>query len=187
MTVEQWSLVTSFAAMGWIVSSYFLNSKGKYLLFQSIGIVFLMASYCLDGLYFPMIGLTVGLARSLIFFAYEKKDKEAPIFWPYLFTGLSVVAYLIINVGITKTQAWYDILYLIGLVFYAFVFRIRNIETLRYVITIPTALSILYNVVSGAAIFAVISYSFELCANIVSILKYHVFEKRKEENNHEKD
>ena len=62
MTVEQWSLVTSFAAMAWIVSSYFLNSKGKYLLFQSIGIVFLMASYCLDGLYFPMIGLAIGLS-----------------------------------------------------------------------------------------------------------------------------
>ena len=78
-------------------------------------------------------------------------------------------------------HSWYDILYLIGLVFYAFVFRIRNIETLRYVITIPTALSILYNVVSGAAIFAVISYCFELCANILSILKYHVFGREKKE------
>ena len=87
MTPEQWSLVASFIAMMLIASSYFWKKKSGFLLFQSMGMVFLMISYCLDGLYFPMIDLTVGLARSLIFFAYEKKDKEAPIFWPYLFTG----------------------------------------------------------------------------------------------------
>ena len=181
MTPEQWSLVASFAAMAWIVSSYFLNSKGKYLLFQSIGIVFLMASYCLDGLYFPMIGLAIGLFRAVIFYAYEKGNKEAPLFWPFVIAALSVGAYFIVNVGVLKTQNPYDILYLIGLVLYAFAFRIRNLEVFRYVVTIPTALSLLYNVLSGAAIFASLSYGFELCANVVAILKYHVFARETKE------
>ena len=175
MTEEQWSLLASFAAMAWIVSSYFLNSKGKYLLFQSIGIVFLMASYCIDKLYFPMIGLAVGLFRAGIFFAYEKRNKQAPLLLPFIITALSVGAYLIVNVGILKTQNPYDVLYLIGLVLYAFAFRIRNLEVFRYMVTIPTAMCLLYNVVSGAAIFATLSYGFELCANVVAILKYHVF------------
>jgi hypothetical protein len=187
MTPEQWSLVASFVAMLLIASSYFWKNKSGFLLMQAMGMVFLMVSYCLDGLYFPMIGLTVGLARSLIFYAYEKHDKVAPLFYPFLFTGLSVIAYLVINVGILHVQAWYDSIYLVGLVLYAFIFRIRNIEALRYIVTIPTALSILYNVVSGAAIFAVISYCFELGANLVSILKYHVFGKNKEDEEYEKN
>jgi hypothetical protein len=186
MTAEQWSLVASFIAMVLIAGSYFVKKDG-FLILQSSGIVFLMISYCLEGLYFPMIGLTVGLARTLIFLGYEKKNLLAPIFWPFVFTGLSVTAYLIINVGILNEQKWYDAIYLIGLIMYAFVFRIRNIETLRYVITIPTALSIFYNVVSGAAIFATISYSFELCANIVAIIKEHIFGKEKEEKVNEEN
>ena len=187
MTAHQWSLVASFIAMMLIASSYFWKKKSGFLLFQSLGIVFLMVSYCLDGLYFPVIGLIVGLARTLIYFAYEKRDKVAPIFWPFVFTGLSIAAYLVINVGILHTQQWYDIIYLIGLVLYAFVFRIRNVEVLRYTVTIPTAVSVLYNVVSGAAIFAVISYCFELGANILSILKYHVFAKTRQEKKHEEN
>lgn len=187
MTAEEWSLITSFIAMILIASSYFWGNVRGFLLSQSSGIVFLMFSYCFDKLYFPMIGLSVGLLRTIIFYGYEKKNKLAPIIWPFIFTGMSVVAYLIINVAILGTKEWYDAIYLVGLVMYAFVFRIRNMEVLRYAITIPTALSILYNVVSGAAIFAVISYGFELCANIGSILKYNVFEKRKEEKVNEED
>ena len=74
MTTEQWSLLASFVTMALVASSYFLKDKRGYLLFQSVGMIFLMASYCLDGLYFPMIGLSIGLARALIFFAYEKKS-----------------------------------------------------------------------------------------------------------------
>ena len=185
MTAEQWSLVVSFIAMALVAGSYFLKDKRGYLLFQSFGMIGLMASYCLDGLYFPMIGLTIGLARALIFFSYEQKDKTAPIFWPYVLAGLSVVAYLIVNVWILQTKNPYDIFYLTGLVLYTFAFRIRNLETFRYVVTIPTALCLLYNVLSSAAIFAVLSYGFELGANVVSILKNHVFTKKREEKVYE--
>lgn len=180
MTPEQWSLVASFIAMTLIASSYFWKSKSGFLLFQSIGMVFLMLSYCFDGLYFPMIGLAVGLARALIYYAYEKKDKLAPIFWPYLLSALSIAAYFIVNIAILGTAQWCDLLYLIGLIGYAFIFRIRKVEALRYAVTIPTAISLLYTIVGGAALFAIISYAFELCANIISILKYHVFEKKEE-------
>lgn len=185
MTAHDWSLLASFVTMALIASSYFLESKGGYLLFQSIGMIFLMTSYCLDKLYFPMIALAVGLARALIFFVYEKKDKEAPIVWPILLAVVSVIAYFIINVQILQTQNAYDMLYLVGLVLYPFAFRIRKLETFRYVVTIPTAICLLYNVVSGAAIFAVLSYGFELGANIVAILKYNVFGRQTKEKLYE--
>lgn len=187
MPPEAWSLGVSFIAMAFVVSSYFLKSKSGFLLFQSLGIIFLMASYLFDKLYFAMIGLGIGLVRVLVYFAYEKKDKKAPIAWAFVFSGATVVIYFIVNIGILHSARLEDIVYLIGLAFYAFVFRIRNLELMRYTSTIPTALSILYNVLCKATPLVVVSYLFELCANIVSILKYHVFGKNKEEQTKEKE
>lgn len=186
MPPETWSLIVSFIAMAFVVSSYFLKSKSGFLLFQSLGICFLMASYLFDKLYFAMIGLGIGLARVLVYFAYEKKDRKAPLIWAFVFALSTVIVYLVVNIGILHTARIEDIVYLVGLAFYAFVFRIRNLELMRYLSTIPTALSILYNVLCKAAPFVVVSYTFELCAAIVAILKYHVFGKNKEEKENEK-
>ena len=186
MPPETWSLIVSFIAMALIVTSYFLKNKSGFLLFQSLGICFLMASYLFDQLYFAMIGLGIGLARSLVFFAYEKRNKNASIIWSFFFSGLTIAVYFIVNIGILHKARIEDIVYLVGLVFYAFVFRIRKLELMRYMVTIPTALSILYNVLCKATPFVIISYTFELAANVVAILKYHVFGKDKEEKENEK-
>ena len=72
-----------------------------------------------------------------------------------------------------------DVLCLLALVGYAFIFRIRNLKIVRFTMIVPTVLSILFNVFTHAALFATLTYSFELLANIVSIFKYHVFGKKK--------
>ena len=46
---------------------------------------------------------------------------------------------------------------------------------------VPTGLAITFNVLTHAAIFVTISYTFELCADIVSIFKDHVFSEKKAE------
>ena len=187
MTPETWSLIVSFIAMVLIISSYFLKSKSGFLLFQSLGMVFLMTSYLLDQLYFAMIGLGIGLARALVFYAYERKNKTASVLWSFFFSGLTIAVYFIVNVGVLDSAKWEDIVYLVGLVFYAFVFRIRNLELMCYMITIPTALSILYNVLCKATPFVVISYVFELLANVLALLRYRILGKRKEEKEYEED
>ena len=190
MTKEQWAVIVSLIAMLLIASSYFFKKKSYYLALQGAGMVFLMASYLCTGEYFAMIGLAIGLARALCYFAFEIHDKNASIFFPLLFSGLSIVAYFIINFWILKTTKPADIIYLLGLVGYAFIFWIRDLKTVRYLVTIPTTLSILYNVLIRAVPFVVISYSFELLANLVSIAKYDLFKKKSnlpsEETEHEK-
>ena len=96
------------------------------------------------------------------------------MFWPILFSALSVAAYVVVNLIILKNSRAYDVIYLIALILYAFVFWMRDLEKMLYISTIPTALSVLYNVISGAAVFAVISYTFELGANLLGIYKHHV-------------
>ena len=179
MTREQWSFIISLLAMLLIASSYFFKKKSFYLVFQSIGIVFLAISYLLQKEYFAMIGLSIALGRSLVYFLYEYKDKQSPLAWAFVFSGASVACYFIINLGILGETRLYDIIYLAGLIGYAFIFRIRNLELMRYLTTIPTALSILYNILIGALPFVCISYTFELGANLLSIGKYHLYDKKK--------
>ena len=177
MDLKDWALVFSFIAMLLIAFSYFLGSKGGFLILQGSGIVFLMLSYLCDEKYFAMIGLGIGLVRCVVFYLYERKGKEASILWCFGLCFVSFLLYGIVNLVILQAFHPADIIYLIGLVLYMFIFRIRNIKIVRFTILIPTALSIVYNLWVSAAIFVVVSYCFELLANMTAILKYHVWKK----------
>ena len=172
------ALIAGFFAMAFVVTSYFVRKKSLYLFFQALCIVFLIISYFFNVQFFAMIGLAVGLFRSLTFFAFEKKEKNAPLYWSFIFSLLTLASYFIVNFGILKTSQPLDILCLISLCTYAFIFRIRNLKIVRFTMLFPTFLAILFNVLTEAAIFVTLSYVFELCANIVSIFKYHVFNKK---------
>ena len=161
------------------VASYFVDKK-NYLLFQALTIIGLALSYLLLGEYFAMLALAVGLGRAFTFYWYEKEEKNAPLVLSFLFAGLTVAAYFIVNFGILKTAKYEDILYLIAMICFAFTFRIRNLKTLRYVTLIPAGLSVVYGFLSKATIFAVLAYALELVAVIFAILKYHVFGKEQE-------
>ena len=181
--MREWAFVVSLVAMLLVSSSYFHKKKSLYLVFQAMGIVFLMASYLLTKEYFAMIGLGIGLARVLTYFFYENKDQDVSLFWPILFSVLSVLAYAIVNLCILKTVKAADVLYLVGLIAYAFVFRVRNLTVMRYLSLIPTGLSILYNVWIATVPFVIVSYLFEFTATVVAIIKYRYFTKEKNEEN----
>ena len=134
--------------------------------------------------FFGMIGLGVGLARSLTFFLYEKQDKNAPIFWSFFFSFLTIASYVVVNVCILQDARPIDLFCVTALVLYAFIFRIRSLKIVRFTMLAPTVLSIVYNVCISAALFATLTYVFELCVNLVAIVRFHVlpyFAKKKEE------
>lgn len=179
---EVWVFVLGIVVMLLMSSGYFFKKKSIYLTMQSAGIVVMCVSYLLEGAYFAMVGLGIGLVRSLVYLWYECKDKDAPLWWAFLFSAAGIACYCVINLGIMKDVKPLDILYLIGLAFYAFIFRIRDFNLVRYWVLIPTALSIVYNAAMGISmLFVTISYSVELCANLVSIVKTKWIDKRKKE------
>lgn len=175
------ALVMSFIAMSLLIGSYFFKDRTYFLLFQSLGIVFLILSYLFDGLYFAMIGLMVGLSRTFSYFLYEKTHTRAPVSLAVLFCMLTLAAYAVVNLWILKNPAPVDIINLAALCGYAILFRIKNVKLMRYLILLPTALSVLYNVLCGAAVFVAISYVFEIAANIYAIVKFNILDKKKEE------
>lgn len=180
MTREEWAFIISFIVMLVMCSSYFFKKKSVYLSMQGAGILFLMVAYTLERQYFAMAGLGIGLVRSAVYLLYECSDRSTPIGWPIGFTLAGVACYCVINLWVLGDVKPYDILYLIGLAAYAFIFRVRNLCLVRYLVLFPTALSILYNVLIGSAYFVWISYTFELCANIVAIIKYRLLAKKNE-------
>ncbi len=144
------------------------------MLFQSLCIVFLIVSYFFTVQFFAMVGLAVGLLRAIVYYAYEKRGQAAPLWVPIVLVLLTAASYFIVNFGILKTSEPLDLLCLVTLLGYIFVFRIRNLKLVRFLMLLPISLSLLYNLLSGAALFASLSYAFELCANVASIIKYHV-------------
>ncbi len=174
MQNETLSLIAGFIAMAFVIVAYFVKEKKYYLLFQSLCIVGLIFSYFFNGQYFAMIALVTSLARALTFLQFEKKDKVAPIGYAFLFSALALAAYILVNIVVMKDAQPLDILCLSATVCYAFIFRIRNLKIVRYTMIVPTVLSIVFNILTSAAIFVTVSYTFELCADIVSIFKYHI-------------
>ena len=175
------SLVASFFAMVFVSVSYFVRKKEYYLLFQLLCIIFLIISYFFNLQFFAMIGVGIGGIRTLTFFIIEKKNKKAGIWVSFLFAGLTLLSYYVINFKILNTANPLDVLYLIGLIAFAFIFRIRNLKIVRFAMILPVFLSVLFNILTSAPIFTVFSYVFELLANIVSIFKYHVFNKKEKQ------
>ena len=169
--------IVSFFALAWIAASYFVSKK-NYLLFQAIGMVCLILSYLCKANYFAMIGVGLGLLRALIFYWYEKLEKDAPIILSFVFASLVICAYFIVNVGIQKTGKYEDILYVISLAFYAFTFRIREKRRLLFMTLIPTSIALVYNIICYATVFVVLTYAFELGANIVAIFKFYLDRRR---------
>lgn len=168
------ALIASFIAMSFVVSSYFVKNKSLYLIFQASCISFLMISYFFTVQFFAVIGLAIGLFRALVFFVYEKKDKVAPLWVAVAISAVTLASYFIVNFGILKNVQPYDVLCLLSLVLYAFIFRVRDLKKVRFMMLAPTILSLLFNTLTHAALFASLTYVFELTANVVSIFRYHI-------------
>ena len=112
------------------------------------------------------------LSRTITYFCFEKKDKTIPAWIVVINCVVLFLNYVVVNICILKTANITDILLAISFCLYAIVFSFRNLQTVRYAITIPLALTVLYNILINAPIFTVISYSFELVVAIATIIYY---------------
>ena len=168
------ALIASFIAMVAVGAAYFTKNKSWYLVMQALCVLFLAISYFFTMQFFAMIGITICLARTLTFYMFEKQDKVASVWWSVAFSALTLTAYVVVDLLILKTAQPWDILLLLASCLYAFIFRIRDLKTVRYLVLIPTILSIFFNTLTNAAFFAALAYIIELTANVISIYRYHI-------------
>ena len=139
-----------------------------------IGNVVFSFSYFFLGAYFTMVSVIIGIARALVCFIYEKKDKSVP---SYLIIGLcaiTIFSYVIINYVILSQASSWDFLYLIASCLYTITFAIRNLRIMRFIITIPHVSAISYNIFIKAPFTSAISYTIELTVTLVAIVKHEI-------------
>lgn len=178
MTNDKVALLISFVAMLMYCSSYLFKKKSTYLMFQGLGGLSLVFSYLFMGEYFAMISLFLGLSRTITYFLFENKDRTVPV-WIVVANCIALfLNYVVVNIFILNSANFVDILLVISFCLYAVVFSFRNLQRVRYTVTIPLALSVLYNILINAPIFTVISYSFELAVAIATIIYYSMPSKR---------
>lgn len=176
MYSEPLSLIASFLGMGFAMSSYFVKKKNLFLVWQGGAILFLALSCLFKLHYLPVITYGIALVRVLVYYQFEKADKNLSVWIKTFFALLNVVAYFVLNaISGTKFNA-IDLLLIIASIMYAYIFGIRNIKLLRFMFIIPTVISIVYYIITCAAIFVTISYLFELLANLTAICCYKYWE-----------
>ena len=176
------SLIAGLIAMCFVITSYFVPRKKDYLLLQATALFLLSCSYLFLEEYFATVAYVVSLIRVVIYYLFEKNGKGTPIYIKLFFALLVIVMYVVVNIIILKTVNWIDIICVMSNLLYTFIFGIRNLRLMRYVILIPTFFALLYNVLIMATVFVIVSYSFELLANVVSIIKFDVLDERKKDN-----
>jgi len=160
--------------------SYFFNNKKAYLVIQLTGNVFLSVSYFLIGSYFTMVSVAIGIARGLLCYWYERKDKKVPY---YVVAGLCLVtvsSYVLINYVILSQASQWDFLYLFASCMYAVTFAMRNIRLMRFAVCIPHSCAVVYNLLINAPISSAISYAIELAVTVAAIIRFELG--RKKEN-----
>lgn len=168
------SFLTSTVALVLYSLSYFFNSKKRYLILQLSGNFFLSVSYMLLGAYFTMAAVLIGIARGLICYAYEARDKRVPT---YCIVGLcmaSITCYVVINRILLSEASVWDSLYLFASCMYAVTFAIRNLRVMRYLTLLPHAASVLYNLLIKAPLSSAISYGIELVVTVVAIVRFEM-------------
>lgn len=174
------SLLAGLVAIIFVIASYLVTKKSRFLTCQTLAILFLSVSYLFVEQYFAMVGMVFSVVRTIVYFVLETKNK-APNFWlKTLFGLLSVFAYVVINLVILKNARYIDLLFLSANVMYSYLFGIRDLKLLRFLMLVPTAVTSIYNVIAPASLFVIISYIFEFFANVVGIIKARIEEKKEQ-------
>ncbi len=154
--------------------SYFFNNKRNYLMLQLSGNVFLSFSYLLIGSYFTMVAVAIGIARDVLCYTYEKKNKKVPVYVVGALCAATILSYVIINHIVLSQASVWDVLYLFSSCMYSVTFAIRNIRVMRYTVCIPHTCAVAYNLLIKAPISSAISYGIELTVTVVAIIKFEL-------------
>ena len=164
--------ISSFVAMACAIASYFVKKKKLFLVAQSLAIILFALSSFFSVVLLPIFTFSIAFIRMIVYYAFEKKDKPVSFWIKTFFAILNVVAYFVLNAISGTLFNPIEIILLVASVIYTYCFGIRNLQLLRLFFIVPTVLCIIYYALVPISLFFLVSYSFELCANLVSFVLY---------------
>lgn len=167
------SFIAGLVAMLFACSSYFLKNKALFLVAQALAIIMLAFSCLFNVQYYACISYGISLVRVFVYYMFERKNKPVKLWISGIFAFLVVGAYILTNIIILKDYGLIDLMILTANLMYTFVFALRDMKKLRVYFIFPTAICVIYFILSKATPFVIISYAFELCANTVAMVYYY--------------
>ena len=176
--MNELSFVMSTIALILYSLSYFFNNKRSFLMLQLSGNVFLSVSYLVMGSYFTMVSVLIGIARGLLCYLYEKRDKRVPIFVVLGLCSATVVSFIVVNYVILSQASPWDVLYMVASCMYSITFAMRNIRLMRYVTLVPHSLAVAYNLLIEAPFTSAVSYAIELIVTVAAIIRFDLIKRR---------
>ena len=164
--------------------SYFLNKK-YFLICQIFANVFYGAGFIVSASLVAGINTFISIIRVLIFYFYERKEKDIP--WYYLI----IFSPIYITIGIVFYKNPWDILTMCTPIMFTFAMMIKKMIVVNYCMLLPNLLFFLYCMFNRFYTAAALDF-IEICVITVSIILYYV-KKHKgkgmylQKNDYEKD
>lgn len=121
------------------LASYFVGTKRKQLLLVIISNILISISFLFLGTYVACIGIVIATIRTIIFFVYELRLKQVPV---WVISMIFLV--LIFNSAIfMKTPM--DLLPMFSLMLFTLGFKIRKLVYMRIFFIVPIIMFLLYD------------------------------------------
>lgn len=153
---------------------YFFKKKSHFLIIQTVANFFYAGAFYVVGAYVGAGLVVVSILRCIYLYFAEKKSFKYTLH----FLPIFIVCYISITV-IFWDSPW-DFLPLITSTLFTIGFVIKNLQTMRYVLLIPNAILVLYNILKTTYTSAILDF-IEFIVIMVVIVK-HILKNRRTKN-----
>ena len=163
--------IIAFVALVLVFISYFSKNRNKFLIIQVIANFIYAVSFFVNDNIAIAIGLLIAGVRCVIYFIFEKKKRTIPIYVAAVFVVATIV------VGSIFWEGWLDILPIIALSLFAYLFALNNMQKMRLLLLIPISMFIAVNIINLAIVGAALSLM-EFIVVLLSFVKYRKAEEK---------
>lgn len=143
--------------------SYFQHNKTVFFTIQTLGNLFTVLSFFVQGIYFASIGCIIATIRTGIFSIFSSRNKEVPWWLVFVLCGATVASCVLLWGGAL------DLIFMFGLIIFTLSFKVKDARKMKYLLLIPNTLYCIFEFCSQS--YAVlVSTVIELVSLIVSII-----------------
>lgn len=153
-------------ALALVCVGYFLKNKSHFIIFQIISNFFYAAAFFVVQTYVGAILVLISLFRCIYLYFAEKKC------FKYTFHFLPIFIILYITFTIIFWNNIFDLMPLAASILFTIGLAIKNTQTMRFVLIIPNALLVVYNILSTTYTSALLDF-IEVIVIVAAIIKFH--------------
>lgn len=153
--------------------SYFVKTKSKFIIIQTIANFFYASAFFVVKAYVGAGLVAISIFRCIYLYYAEKKSFKYTVHFLPIFIALYIA---------TTIVFWgspYDFMPLITSTLFTIGFAIKDLQTMRYIFIIPNVILVVYNILTTTYASALLDF-IEAIVIVVAIIKYRKSSKNDE-------